>query len=149
VPAEPAGATSTEPPPPPTEPPPAQPTETVSAPAPTSVPVPSYAFRLAGPPAPDPNWSICCYLIGTIRDAAGNGLEGIQVKAFNEWNPPALATTKGGGEAGQYNIPIGRDVVSWYIVVIDAAGNPISPQVQIQFDPNAGSGYRVNWQRAY
>jgi hypothetical protein len=150
--AEPPAVSPTEPPPPaPTEPPPVQPTDTLAPPVapPTSAPAPAYQFRLAGPPAPDPSYSNCCYLFGTIRDAAGNGLEGIQVKAFNEWNALPPAATKGGGEAGQYNIPIGRDVVSWYIVVVDAAGTQISPQVQIQFDPNVANGFRVDWQRTY
>jgi hypothetical protein len=104
---------------------------------------------LAGPPSPDPSWSNCCYIVGTVRDAAGNGLEGVQVKAFNEWNTLPPAGTKGGGEAGQYNIPIGRDVVRWEIIVVDAAGNQISSKVQIQFDPNVANAFRVDWKRAY
>jgi hypothetical protein len=137
--------------PPPTEPPQARPTDTPASPAepPTPVPAPAYQFRLAGPAAPDPNHAICCYILGTIRDAAGNGLEGVQVQAFNEWNTLPPAATKGGGEAGQYNIPIGRDAVTWYVVVVDANGNPISTQVPVPFDPNIANGFRVNWQRTY
>jgi hypothetical protein len=135
----------------PTEPPAPQPTDT-AAPVPqppTPVPAPAYQFRLAGPPAPDPNYQICCYIFGTVRDATGNGIEGVQMQAFNEWNTLPAAITKGGGEAGQYNIPIGRDLVAWYIMVVDVGGNQISSQVQIQFDPNLANGYRVDWQRAY
>jgi hypothetical protein len=153
--------TSTEPPPP-TEPPaPTQPMATLQAPVqptntpsqevqpPTPAPAPAYQFRLAGPPAPDPSYPICCYLFGTVRDAAGTGLEGVRIQAFNEWNTLAPAVTKAGSEAGQYNIPIGRDLVNWYLMVVDGAGNQISSQVQIPFDPNAANGYRVDWQRAY
>ena len=111
--------------------------------------MPAYQFRLAGPPTPDPSYQICCYIFGTVRDAAGNGLEGVQIKAFNEWNTLPPAPTKGGGEAGQFNIPIGRDAVTWYIMVVDVGGNQISSQVQIQFDPNQANGYRVDWQRTY
>lgn len=146
----------TEPPPPaPTEPPQQQqPPQATAAPTaqtqpPTPVPAPAYQFRLAGPPAPDPNYQICCYIFGTVRDAAGNGLEGAAVQAFNEWNTLPPAATKGGGEAGQYNIPIGRDVVNWYVMVVDAAGNQISSQVQLQFNPDQGNGYRLDWQRTY
>jgi len=113
------------------------------------VPAPAYQFRLAGPPAADPSYQNCCYIFGTVRDAAGSGLEGVQVQAFNEWNTLQPAVTKGGAEAGQYNIPIGRDLVTWYIVVVDAGGNQISSQVQIQFDPNVANGHRVDWQRTY
>jgi hypothetical protein len=149
--------TPTEPPapaptqPPPTQPAPIQPTSTPAQEVrpPTPVPAPAYQFRLAGPPGPDPSYSICCYLFGTVRDATGTGLEGVRIQAFNEWNTLEPAVSKGGGEAGQYNIPIGRDLVNWYIMVVDGAGNQISSQVQIQFDPNAANGYRVDWQRAY
>jgi hypothetical protein len=111
--------------------------------------VPAYQFRLAGPPAADPNDQIGCYIFGTVRDAAGNGLEGVQVQASNEWNtlPPAL--TKGAAEAGLYDIPIGCDLVTWYIVVVDAGGKQISSQVQIQFDPNIANRHRVDWQRTF
>ena len=118
----------------------------VQPPTPDSSP---YQFRLAGPAAPDPNYAICCYLFGTIRDAAGNGLEGVLVQAFNEWNNLPPAPTKGGGEAGQYNIPIGRDVVTWYVIIVDGNGNPISTQVPIAFDPDVANGFRIDWQRTY
>ncbi len=142
----------TEPPAsPPTEPPPVQPTVTPPAPPqpPTPMPAPSYQFRLAGPPGPDAAYSNCCYIFGTVRDAAGNGLEGARVQAFNEWATLPPAATKGGAEAGQYNIPIGRDPVKWYVMVVDAVGTQISSQVQIQFDPGVANAHRVDWQRTY
>jgi hypothetical protein len=152
VPASPAPAepTEAEPPPPPTEAP-AIPSDTpppVSQP-PTPAPNPAYQFRLAGPASPDPKYPLCCYIYGTVRDAGGTPLEGVQVKAFNEWNDLPPAMTKGGGEAGQYNIPIGRDLVAWYVIIVDAGGNQISSQVQVQFDPDVANGYRVDWQRTY
>jgi hypothetical protein len=150
---------TTKSPPPPTSPPAkasptAPPVELPDTPAPTvppppPTPAPLYQFRLAGPPSADPNYPSCCYLFGSVRDAAGNGLEGVQVQAFNEWNTLPAAATKGGGEAGQYNIPIGSDAVTWNLVIVDAAGNRISTQAPIQFDPNVAGGYRVDWQRTY
>jgi hypothetical protein len=143
-------APPTEPPtPPPTEAPPARPTDTPPAVVQPPTPAPAYQFRLAGPPAADPNYQICCYVYGTVKDAAGNGLEGVQVQAFNEWTtlPPAL--TKGGGEIGKYDIPIGRELVNWYVVIVDQAGNQISSQVQIQWNPDEANGFRVDWQRTY
>lgn len=145
-------AEATEPPQPaPTDPPPAEATDTPQAPVspPTPAPSPAYQFRLGGPPGGDPAYASCCYILGTVRDAAGNPLENVQVKAFNEWNdlPPAL--TKGGGEAGQYNIPIGHDAVTWYVVIVDGAGNYISTQVPVPFEPDAFGAYRVDWQRTY
>ncbi len=137
-------------PPSPTEPSVAPPTVSpTAAPPPTPVPAPAYQFRLGGPAAADPTYPNCCYIFGTVRDAAGNPLEGVLVQAFNEWNTLPPAATKGGNEIGQYNIPIGHDPVVWYVVVVDANGNHISTQTPIQFDPNVAGGYRVDWQRTY
>ncbi len=137
---------ATQPPPEPTEP---LPTVTLPPQPPSVAPAPTYPFRLASPPKADSAYPNCCYLVGTVRDAAGNGLEGVQVQALNEWNTLPPAPTKGGAESGQYNIPIGHDVVGWDLVVLDASGNPISPKVQIQFDPSVANAFRVDWQRTY
>ena len=150
-----AGATDsvppTVPPAPPTEPPAVRPSDTPAAVVqpPTPVPAPAYQFRLAGPPAPDPDYQLCCYVYGTVKDAAGNGLEGVRVQAFNEWTtfPPAL--TKGGGETGKYDIPIGRELVTWYVMIVDESGTQISPQVQIQWNPDEANGFKIDWQRTY
>jgi hypothetical protein len=124
-----------------TDAPPAQP--------PTPVASPAYQYRLAGPPTADPDYSICCYIYGTVRDAAGNGLEGVAVQVANEWNPPVVAVTKGGGEIGKYDIPINAAVTDWEISLVDVAGNQISTKVQIKFDASLINGYRVEWQRTY
>jgi hypothetical protein len=132
----------------PTEAPPAQPTDTPPVVQPPT-PAPAYQFRLAGPPTADPNYQLCCYVYGTVKDAAGNGLEGIQVQAFNEWTTLSPALTKGGAEIGKYDIPIGREQVTWYVMIVDQAGNQISSQVQIQWNPDQANGFRIDWQRTY
>ncbi len=121
--------------------PPAQP--------PTPVPAPAHQYRLAGPPAANPDYPICCYIYGTVKDAAGNGLEGVSVQVANEWNPPIVAVTKGGTDLGNYDIPINTSVVNWEIALVDTSGNQISTKVQIQFDANTANGHRVDWQRTY
>jgi hypothetical protein len=130
---------------------PAQPVDTPEAPLPPPAPaeVPGYDFRLAGPHAASPAYPNCCYIYGTVRDAAGNGLEGIRVEAANEWTPPFAAVTKGGSELGQYDIPIDTKIAKWYIKLVDATGNQISSEVQIQFDGSGANGYRVDWQRTH
>ena len=67
----------------PTKAPPSEPEQTATPEAqpPTPVPVPQYEFRLAGPSSPDSSFPNCCYLFGTVRDAAGEGLEGTRVVA--------------------------------------------------------------------
>jgi hypothetical protein len=124
-------------------------TGTPSNQPPTPISDPARQFRLAGPPAADPSYSICCYIFGTVRDAAGNGLEGVQVQASNEWTPAIVAVTKGGSETGKYDIPINASIQNWDIALIDAAGTQISSEVRIHFDADVASGYRVDWQRTY
>ena len=143
----------------PTAVPPVQPATTTTVPAsasgtapaqpPTPIAAPAHQYRLAGPPAANPDYPICCYIYGTVQDDAGNGLEGVSVQVANEWNPPIVAVTKGGGEIGNYDIPINASVVNWEIALVDVAGNQISTKVQIQFDATAENGYRVDWQRTY
>jgi hypothetical protein len=125
-----------------------KPKKTVTPVPPTAtVPeVSSYAFRLAGPPSPEHEVS-CCYVVGTVRDAAGNGIPGVLVKAFNEWIQLPPSETKAGGEAGQYDIPLGMDKVTWYVLVVDANGNPLSPQASLAFDPAVAPRVRVDWNK--
>ena len=134
-----------------TEQPPAQPTDTATPEVqpPTPIPVPEYEFRLAGPPAPDTSFPNCCYLFGMVRDAAGGGLEGARVVAFNEWIALDPAVSKGGAEAGQYDIVIGYDAVTWDLILVDAEGNQISTKVSLPFDPAETNAYRIDWQRTY
>lgn len=149
APVEPTLATPTEPAiPAATDPPP--PTETPPPPAATPISSPAYQFRVAGPPGPNPNDPNCCYIVGTVRDAAGNGLEGLLVKILNDWNrdiPPAV--TKGGDEAGRYDHLVPGETVTWYVMLVDASGNQISSQVQIQFNAIVAGIYRVDWVRTY
>ncbi len=65
------------------------------------------------------------------------------------WTAPVVTASKGGVDLGKYDVPIGRDQVTWNIFLVDAAGNQISSQVQIQFDPNVANAYRVDWVRTY
>lgn len=134
-----------------TEPPPSPPTDTPQPQVqpPTPAPVPAFPFRLAGPPAEAPEFPSCCYLFGTIRDAAGNPLEGVRVQVWTMWTAPVVSISKGGVDLGKYDVPIGRDAVVWNICLVDAAGTQISSQVQIPFDPGVANAYRVDWVRTY
>jgi hypothetical protein len=134
-----------------TEAPRVQPTDTAQPQIqpPTPAPVPAYQFRLAGPPGPAAEFSSCCYILGTIRDAAGNKLEGVRVQVWTMWTAPVISVSKGGVDLGNYDVPIGRDAVVWNIYLVDAAGTQISSQVQIPFDPEAANALRVDWVRTY
>jgi hypothetical protein len=115
---------------------------------PTATPAEALPFRLLST-QPDPSRPGCCYIYGTIRDANGNLLEGVRIQASNKWTTLPPATSKGGTETGQYDIPISQEKLTWYIVLVDAAGNPISRQAVVNFDSGVAGWYRVDWQRTH
>jgi len=115
---------------------------------PTATPVEVLQFRLLST-QPDPSRPGCCYIYGTIRDANGNLLEGVLIQASNKWTTLPPATSKGGTETGQYDIPIAQEKLTWYVVLVDPAGNPISRQAVVNFDSGVAGWYRVDWQRTY
>ena len=120
-----------------------------ATPAPTAT-VPSassYAFR-PGPPAPEAQGG-CCYIRGSVRDAAGNGLPDILLQASDDWGHVYSATTKAGAEAGVYDFFINSDKLTYYVKVVDAQGKPISTQAIVAFDPAIAPSYRVDWKRSY
>ena len=115
---------------------------------PTATPVEVLQFRLLST-QPDPSRPGCCYVFGTIRDAKGNPLEGVLIRASNQWTTLSPATSKGGAEIGQYDIPISQDKVTWYVILVDAAGSQISSQAVVNFDASVAGWYRVDWERTY
>jgi hypothetical protein len=115
---------------------------------PTATPVEVFKFRLLST-QPDPSRPGCCYIYGTIRDANGNLLEGVLIQASNKWTTLPPATSKGGTETGKYDIPIAQEKLTWYVVLVDAAGKPISRQAVVNFDSSVAGWYRVDWQRTY
>lgn len=133
-----------------------KPTRPASTPRPTTpptqrppaTPVETFPFRVLST-QPDPGRPGCCYIFGTIRDAQGNLLEGVLIQASNKWTTLPPATSKGGSETGQYDIPIGQDKLTWYVVLVDASGKPISRQAVVNFDSSVAGWYRVEWQRTY
>lgn len=134
----------------------AQPASTRPSPADTPPPTPtvpsasSFAFRLAGPPVPEAVGN-CCYIRGTVRDAAGNGLENLVLQMTDDWGNVANATTKSGAEAGIYDfpLPLGQQALTLRIKIVDAQGTVISTQVEVTFDPAVAPSYRVDWKRNY
>jgi len=115
--------------------------------APAATPVPAFQFRVLST-RPDSSRSSCCYIFGAVRDAGGNPLEGILVKASNQWDTQS-AVTKGGAEKGWYDIPIYLDKGTYTVTLIDAAGNQISSQAVVNFDRSVAGWFQVDWQRTY
>ena len=115
---------------------------------PTATPLSAFQFRVLSA-RPDASRNSCCYIYGHVRDSKGNPLEGVRIQASNQWNTLPAATSKGGAEAGLYDITIGRDKVTWYVILVDAAGNQISSQAVVNFDTSVAGWYLVDWQRTY
>jgi hypothetical protein len=89
------------------------------------------------------------YIIGTVRDAGGNPLGGVRLVCYNDWHRYPVVGTKGGGEVGQYDFPIIQAATTWYVVVLDEADHPISPEAAVAFDPLVSCRYIQDWRRTY
>lgn len=109
-----------------------------------------YRFLPAGPAQPDPSHPCpgCpkapAYIVGHIHDAAGNPLAGVRLVCYNEWHRYPVVASKAGGE---YDFAIIQAEATWYIVVLDQADQPISPEVAVRFDPRQTCRYILDWQR--
>ena len=84
------------------------------------------------------------YIIGNVFDAGGRPLCGVRVVCYNDWYRYPVVGTKGGGE---YDIMVLQAEATWYVVVLDEADQPISPEAPVHFNPIEACWYRLNWQR--
>ena len=122
---------------------------------PTDTPTPAYLFLPDGPAQSDMSHPCpeCpkapAYIIGTVRDAGGNPLGGVRLVCYNDWHRYPVVGTKGGGEVGQYDFPIIQAATTWYVVVLDEADHPISPEAAVAFDPLVSCRYIQDWRRTY
>jgi hypothetical protein len=126
------------------------PTATRTRLPPTSTPSP-YRFLPAGPAQPDPSHPCpgCplapAYIVGCVLDAAGNPLAGVRLVCYNEWHRYPVVASKAGGD---YDFAITQAETTWYVVVLDQADQPLSPEVAVRFDPHETCRYILNWRRA-
>jgi hypothetical protein len=89
-------------------------------------------------------------IYGWVRDAQSENLEGVRIRVSDPWGNVAEAISKGGNEAGYYDVVRGMETVTWVVVVVDGAGNPLSPVVTIEpVQGAAGCWYQLDWQRTY
>jgi hypothetical protein len=84
------------------------------------------------------------YIVGRVIDADGLPLAGVRLVCYNDWHRYPVVGTKGGGE---YDVPILQAEATWYVVVLDQADQPISPEAPINFNPLEACWYRLDWQR--
>ena len=82
--------------------------------------------------------------MGRVVDKEGNGLVGVRLVCYNDWHRYPVVGTKGSGE---YDFPILQAEAIWYVVVLDGADQPISPEAPVYFNPLEACWYRLDWQR--
>jgi 7,8-dihydropterin-6-yl-methyl-4-(beta-D-ribofuranosyl)aminobenzene 5'-phosphate synthase len=115
-------------------------------------PPPAYQFLPKGSAQPD--LSQPCpgcprapgYITGQVFDEELRPLAGVRLVCYNDWHRYPVVGSKGGGV---YDFPIIQAKTTWYVVVLDEADRPISPEVPVEFDPAVACWYRLDWQRAY
>jgi len=104
----------------------------------------------AGPALPDPSHPCpgCplapAFIAGRVMDAAGNPLAGVRLLCYNEWHRYPVVASKGGGE---YDFNITQAETTWYVVVLDESGEPLSPEVAVPFKLSESCRYVLQWQR--
>ena len=122
---------------------------------PTDTPTPAYLFLPDGPARPDMSHPCpgCpragAYIVGTVRDAGGNPLGGVRLVCYADWHRYPVVGSKGGGEVGQYDCRIDQANATFYVVVLDEADRPISPEAAVDFDLLVSCRYIQDWRRTY
>jgi hypothetical protein len=122
---------------------------------PTDTPTPAYLFIPDGPARPDMSHPCpgCpragAYIVGTVRDAGGNPLGGVRLVCYADWHRYPVVGSKGGGEVGQYDCRIDQANATFYVVVLDEADRPISPEAVVDFDLLVSCRYIQDWRRTY
>jgi hypothetical protein len=133
----------------------AGPEPTATPALPTDTPTPAYLFLPDGPARPDMSHPCpgCpragAYIVGTVRDAGGNPLGGVRLVCYADWHRYPVVGSKGGGEVGQYDCRIDQANATFYVVVLDEADRPISPEAAVDFDLLVSCRYIQDWRRTY
>ena len=122
-----------------------------ATPEPSATPNPAFQFALAGSMRYSNGDCPGTYAQGIVTDRAGNPLAGVRLNLVDEYGNEAAAVTKPGpGDTGRYDFPMGGPARRFYMTVVDEAGKPLSPSVEILHDlaPQVGQNCRwVDWRR--
>ena len=131
---------------PPPEPTPLEPEPTATeTPAPTAAPVSAFLFDLARPVRHSAGDCPGSYVLGRVTDAAGNALPDVRLRLVDEYGNEQAAATKSGGEAGRYDFPIFGPPRRFYLSVVDAGGQPLSPRIEILHGLGAQPEATCHW----
>jgi hypothetical protein len=82
---------------------------------------------------------------GWVYDAGGSGLAWARISLYNDYGWSASKQSEGPPQAGKYEFTMGSDAGLFHLLVVDEGGQPLSPVVDIDYQPNCS--YHVDWQR--
>lgn len=118
---------------------------------PTASPQPAFPYVLARSVRHTAGDCAGTYVLGQITDRTGGPLSNIRLKLVDEWGHEAAAISKAGqADLGRYDFPLYGAGRRFFLTVVDAAGRPLSAEVEIRHGlaPNAdASCHWVDWRR--
>jgi hypothetical protein len=84
---------------------------------------------------------------GFVYDAAGNGLGGANLWLYNDYDfRPPPQQSEGAPQAGKYEFTMGSEGGLFHLVIKDNDGQPVSPVVDVDYDPSCSQG--IDWEKA-
>ena len=72
-------------------------------------------------------------------------MPGYFVRAYNEYGHEIPPSTSKVDPPGAYDVPISGGQSLWYVLIVDAANNPLSPVIEIQNTGNFVEGSEGCW----
>lgn len=113
-----------------------------------------YSFHLDGGVVHDLD-SPCTgqYIRGMVRDRQGQPLEGIRIRAYDLWGNEAFTRSKGGPDAGKWDVVLGSTENIWHVVILNDAGDEISPVAVVPHHQEGpfkdACAHNVDWRRSW
>ncbi len=110
-----------------------------------------FSFVVSGTPAAD--FSRGCsghYIFGEVRNAAGEGLPGVQIRAVDQWGNVFTNTSKDPPDQGKYDIPINALATTYQVAVVGEGNTQLSAAVTVTdtgrfVNGSEGCWHRVDW----
>ncbi len=127
----------------------ASPTATATA-APTATPLLSqYPYALVHPvrdTTGDCPGSPGNYVLGSVIDRRGNLLPDISLQLIDEFGNRDIKATKAvAGDIGRYDFPISGPARRFFLTVVDAQGQPLSPTAEISHGLGSTAETNCHW----
>lgn len=88
------------------------------------------------------------YVMGRVLNRNGVAIAGVAVQMVDQWGNRAMAFTKGGPDAGMFDLPIySGSQLELSLTVLGADGSPASPTVTLRYPPEDGAlrCYHLVW----